>query len=166
MKDGVICDRRAAINGHSNISKYNEFLGIELDKITVKLHSGMVNENVDAFVKEVSLDTEDNNGRRVEEVKKKFKISGGHEICPFTLNEVVNLDDFKLPSLLFCFDIPSKFAKILLNFPNSEKNITIMLNDNHDMSPYSYTIMRFGKVDIDRLYIQCMRPDNEVGGLV
>ena len=81
----------------------------------------MVNENVDVVVKEVSPDTEDNNGRRVTEVKKKFKILGGHEICSFTLNEAVNIDDFKLASLLFYFDIPSRFAKILLNFPNSKK---------------------------------------------
>ena len=92
-----------------------------MDKIKVKLRLGMVNKNVDAIDKEVSPDIEDNNERRIEEVKKKFKISRGHKICPFTLNEAINTNDFKLASLLFYFDIPSRFAKILLNFPNSKK---------------------------------------------
>ena len=44
--------------------------------------------------------------------------------------------------------------------------INIILIDNRDMPSYRYTIVRFGKVDIDRLYIQCMRPDHEVEGMV
>ena len=31
---------------------------------------------------------------------------------------------------------------------------------------YSYIVARFGKVDVDRSYIQCMKPDHEVGRLV
>ena len=44
--------------------------------------------------------------------------------------------------------------------------IKIILIDNRDMTSYRYTVARFGKVDIDRSYIQCMRPDHEVGGMV
>ena len=47
-----------------------------------------------------------------------------------------------------------------------KRKFNIMLNDNRDMTPYKYTVAHFRKVDIDRLYIECMRPDHEVGRLV
>ena len=74
LKDDVIREVRVVKNSHSNISKYNEILLIELDKIKVQICSRIVNEHNDAISKVVSPDTEDNNGRRVEKVKKKFKI--------------------------------------------------------------------------------------------
>ena len=44
--------------------------------------------------------------------------------------------------------------------------IKIIFIDNCDMTSYIYTVAHFVKVDIDRSYIQCMRPDHEVGGMV
>ena len=112
--DDVIRDVRATINGHSNILKYKEIMRIGLDKIKVKLRSGIVNVNGDAVSDFVSPHTEDNNGGHVEEIKKKFKIQGGHELWPFTLNEAVKTDDYKLAVWIFCFNIISRYTKFLI----------------------------------------------------
>ena len=114
FKNDVIRDVRATINGHSNISKYKEIVRIELDKIKDKLCSGIFNVNGEVVSDFISPHTEDNNGGHVDEIKKKFKIQGGHELWPFTLNEAVKTNDYRLAIWMFCFNITSRYTKFLI----------------------------------------------------